>query len=402
MKAARSFSIIALALLILAGLAVPGAEADEANPEITDSTGDATTGRDDMDIESAYVYSETNTSLTFRIKMTGLSVFSPRSDWQALPQILYDYYFTSKGKDYALRVRIPVHGPLAVFAGFSLYTVDYGASGSNMTFTQVDGNVTGSYVAGSAYVQIGITKPDIGGPDRGDLVSHMWAAVYFQPRGQDQQQVDTAASYSSPGRNYLIKGEFSHYYDVDLEVGNTTALAAPRTRPARFNLTLRSHCDTEIWLNMTNSTIANVGYFANFTRADAGGLHLTPNTTLILAFEVRVPDNATNGTNVPVSIRGVYQTREGHELSTNEVLLTVQVRFTTPKKPVEKETFLDILMKSAPYIGALVAIIVVAAAIWAYRDRKRKREEQDDLLAYQAYVNAHKQEREAVGRAPPI
>ena len=401
MKAARSFSVIALALLLLAGLAVPGSQADEASPEITDPAGDATTGRDDMDIESAWVHAETNTSLTFRIKLMALSVFSPRSDWQALPQILYDYYFTIDGKDYALRVRIPVHGPLAVFAGFSLYTVEYGATSSNLTFTQVDGNVTGQYVATGAYTQIGITKSDIGRPDRGDLVTHMWAAVYFQPRGQDMQQVDTAASYGSPGRDYRIKGEFSHFYDVDLEVGNLTALAAPRTKPARFDLTIRSHCDTEIWLNMTNSTITNVGYIANFTRTDAGGLHLTPNSTLLIAFEVRIPDNATNGTNVPVTIWGVYQTREGNDLTTNDILLTVQVRFTTPKPPVEKETFLDILMKYAPYIGALVAIGAVATAIWVYRDRKRKREEQDDLVAYQAYVAAHKQEREA-GRAPPV
>jgi len=400
MKAARSFSIMALALLLLAGLAVPDAEANETSPEITDSTGDATTGRDDMDIESAYVYAETNTSLTFRIKMTALSIFSPRSDWQSLPQILYDYYFTIRGKDYALRVSIPVHGPLAVFAGFSLYTVEYGASTSNLTFTQVDGNVTGQYVPASAYVQLGITKVDVGRPDRGDVVSHMWAAVYFQPRAQDPQQVDTAMSYSSPGRDYLIKGQFDHFYDVTLEVTNTTATAAPRTRPARFDLTLRSRCDTEVWLNMTNSTITNVGYLANFTRAEAEGLHLTPNGTLILAFEVRVPDNATNGTNVQVSIHGVYQTREGNDLSTNEILLTVQVRFTTPKPPVEKDDLWDLLGKLAPYIGTLVAIGVVVAVILVFRDRKRKREAADDTAAYEAYVAAHKQERGA-GRAPP-
>ncbi len=401
MKAARSFSVAVLALLLLAGLAVPGARGDETNPEITDATGDSTTQRADMDIESAWVHAESNRSLTFRIKMRELSVFSPRTDWQSLPQIFYDFYFTIHNNDYALRASIPVHGPLAVFAGFSLYTVDYGASGSNMTFTQVDGNVTGTYTAGSAYVQLGIDKADVNRPDRGDMVTHMWAAVSFQPRGDDAQQVDTAASYSSPGRNYLIKGEFDHYYEVVLEVGNNTATAAPRTRPARFNVTLRSHSDIEVWLNMTNSTITKPGYFANFTRADVGGLHLTPNTTLVLAFEVRIPDNATNGTNLQVTIWGIYQANDGSDLETNAVNLIIQVRFTTPKPPVERDDIVDILKKAAPYIGVLVAIGVIVGAVLFFRSRKRRREEQDDLVAYQAYVAAHKQEREA-GRAPPL
>ncbi len=87
--------------------------------------------------------------------------------------------------------------------------------------------------------------------------------------------------------------------------------------------------------------------------------------------------------------------------ATDPVNLIVQVRFTTPKPPVEKETFMDILARYAPYIGAAVAVAVVLGVVWYLHDRKRRRDEQDDLLAYQAYVAAHKQEREA-GRAPPV
>ncbi len=395
MKGARSFALAAVVLLLLlASAAVPPASAgDENNPEITDSTGDATTNRDDMDLESAWVHAEDNRTLTFRIKLAALSAFSPRSDWQSLPQIYYDYYFTIKGKDYALRARIPVHGPLAVFAAFNLYEVKYGSGGENITFTDANGTVGGIYSTGNAYIEMDINKENVNKPDRGDLVTNMWAAVWYQPRGQDMQRVDSAMSHSSPGRNYLVKGQFAHYYDVSLEVSNLTVTGAPRTQPARFNLTIRNNSDIEIWINLTNTTIEERDYELRYSRNDTGGIYVAANDTERITLTVTIPDNATNGTNVGFKVWGLYETTDGSELKTNELNLQVQVRFIPPKPPQKTRGFFDIIKEYSTYLFIMIAAVFLIVVAWFFYERHKRREEEEDLLAFQAYVEAAKAQR---------
>jgi len=377
----------------------------EDAPEITDVGGDATNGRSDMDIVKAWVEgpAETNTTLTFRILMTSLNLFSPRSDWQSLPQVLYDYYFTFKGYDYAARARIPVHGPLAAFAGFGLYKVDYGATSENLTFTAADGTVTGSYNSGGTYVEMTVYKENIGGPVRGDLITHMWAAVYYQPRGQDMQRIDTAMSYKSPGRDYLVKGEFNEFYDVRLQVANSTMDAAPRV-PARFNITIRSTSSVDIFINLTNTT-PPIGYKAIFSKNDTGGIHVPANSSVTLFLTVNVPDNATNGTDVPIMVSGKYQTRDRTNIATNNLNLIVQVRFIPPKPPVKQTTIFTFIADHAVWLGGGLVAIAIILVIWYVVGRKSKRQEADDLVAFAAYVEAQKRSREAgagdVERASP-
>jgi hypothetical protein len=402
MKGARSFPLVAIALLLMASLAaLPASAGDENSPEVTDSTGDATTSRDDMDIVSAWVQAEDNTTLTFRIKLSQLSVFSPRSDWQSLPQIFYDYYFTIKGEDYALRAQIPVHGPLAVFAVFNLYTVEYGASGDNMTFTDANGTVGGVYSAANAYIQMDITKDNVNKPDRGDLITKMWAAVWFQPRGQDAQRVDSAMSYSSPGRNYLVKGQFLHYYDVKLEAHNLTVTGAPRTQPARFNLTIRNHSDIEVWVNLTNTTIAEPEYEIRYSRNDTGGIHVGANESLPITLTVVIPDNATNGTDIGFRVWGVYEASDGSELETNELNLQVQVRFIPPKPPQKSRGLFDVIKEYSTYLYVLIVVVVLLGALYVLFERRKRQEEEEDLLAFQAYVEAAKAQRGEATALPP-
>lgn len=394
MKGASAFAAV-LAGLMLALTIAPMAvlAGTEADPEVTDVAGDATNGRNDMDIVKAWVEHEDNVTLTFRILLSALNLFSPRSDWQTLPQVLYDYYFTFDSNNYAARARIPVHGPLAAFAGFSLYKVEYGATSENLTFTAASGTVTGQYNSGGAYIEMTVNKDAIGGPVRGDFITHMWSAVYYQPRGQDMARIDTAMSYQNPGREYLVKGEFSEFYDVRLTVANATVSAAPRV-PARFNITIRSTSSTDIYINLTNST-PPVGYRAIFSKNDTGGIHVPANSSVALILTVNVPDNATNGTDVPIMVSGRFQTKEGTTIATNNLNLGVQVRFIAPKPPQKDTTFLGIPIKYLMYMGVVFAVLIVFLVALYLVGQRRKRRESDDLVAFAAYVEAQKRSRES-------
>ena len=405
MKGASAFAAVMgglmLALAIVPMAVLAGTELD---PEMTDVAGDATNGRSDMDILKAWVEDETNTTLTFRILTEALNLFSPRSDWQSLPQVIYDYYFTYASNNYAVRASIPVHGPLAAFAGFSLYKVEYGATGDNLTFTAADGRVSGSYNSGGTFVELTVLKENIGGPKRGDLITHMWCAVYFQPRGQDQQRIDTAMSYQGPGRNYLVKGEFDEYYDVKLVTGNVTMNAAPRV-PARYNITIKSTSTTDIYINLTNTT-PPIGYKVVFAKNDTGGIRVPANSSVSLLLTVTVPDNATNGTNVLITVSGKFQTKkEGKDIATNNLNLVVQVRFIPPKPPQKETSILGFIKDHITWVGTGLGAVIVILVLWYIMDRKTKRQEADDLVTFAAYVEAQKRSREAgagdVERASP-
>ena len=399
MKGASAFAAVMAGLMLALAVAPTAVLAGtETDPEITDVGGDATNGRSDMDIMKAWVADETNTTLTFRVLLDALNLFSPRSDWQSLPQVIYDYYFSFEGSDYALRASIPVHGPLAAFAGFSLYKVEYGATSENMTFQAADGTVNGLYSSGGAYVEMTVNKENIGGPTRGDLITHMWCAVYYQPRGQDRQRIDTAMSYQSPGRDYLVKGEFSEFYDVRLIVSNATLNASPRV-PARFNITIRSTSSTDIFINLTNSTPtvngrAVPGYRVVFSENSTLGIHVPMNGSVNLFLTVTPPDNATNGTDVPITVRGMYQTKEGTDIATNNLNLILQVRFIPPKPPVKETTIFTFLRDNIAWIGSVVGVLLVVLVVLVIMDRRKKRTEADDLVAFAAYAEAQKRSRE--------
>jgi hypothetical protein len=400
MKGASAFAAVMGGLMLALAIApVAVLAGTELDPEMTDVAGDATNGRSDMDILKAWVEDETNTTLTFRILTEALSLFSPRSDWQSLPQVLYDYYFTYASNNFAARASIPVHGPLAAFAGFSLYRVEYGATGDNLTFTAADGSVSGSYNSGGSYVEMRVLKENIGGPRQGDVITHMWCAVYYQPRGQDKQRIDTAMSFQSPGRDYLVKGEFDEYYDVRLVTGNLTMSAAPRV-PARFNITIRSSSSTDIYINLT-ATQPSVGgrpapgYVAVFSRNESTGIHVQANSSVSLFLIVTPPDNATNGTDVGVMVGGTFQTEEGTNITTNNLNLVVQVRFIPPKPPVKETTIIGFIIDHALYIGAVIAVLLLFLIALYWTSQRRKRTEADDLVAFAAYVEAQKRSREA-------
>lgn len=391
MMGARPFLIALLIVsiaLVVSALAVSAGTQED--PEVTDPSGDAG-GRESHDLIKAWVHDEDNETLTFRMELTALDAISPRDDWLTLPTTIYEYYFTIKSKDYALRATVPVHGPFAALANFNLYAVTYGEA-DNMTYEAV-GSVTGNYYYNDASIQWVVDKSNIENPTQGDLVSHMWAASYFQPRGENREQMDEAMSYDEPGRDYVVRGKYSQLYDVRLRTDNATRTGVPHDVTS-YNITIVSDSTTNVEINITNSSLP-AGYFVNYSLKMP--IAVPEHGSVSFNLVVSVPDDAANGTDVMIILTGHYMTQEGDELATNELNLLLQVRFVPPKPPEEERTIFTILRDFVQdyylYLIVVVVIAIVALLVWLFLGQRNKRE--DELLhEYQSYLESQGQKRE--------
>ncbi len=395
MKPARTFQLL-IALLLVAimamALAVYGGDAD--NPEVGDSSGDATTGRDSHDIIGAWVDEEDNETVTFKVRMTALDAISPRDDWLNLPTSIYEYYFSISNEDYAMRTTVPVHFPLAALASFSLFTVDYGETG-NMSFESA-GDVTGTYLFNEGDLQLEVSKSDIGSPSQGELIEHMWAAVYFQPRGGNREEVDKALSYGSPGRKYTIRGQYTQLYDVRLSAANIT-VKTPNNAVATFNITIRSRSTANVEISLTNTSLPP-GYFVNWSRNMPIALPEDDSVSLYLL--VTVPEDATNGTDVMIAVEGEYTTDEDNNLTTDNLNLLLQVRYIEPKPPKEERTIpqqiLDWIKNNTILVVVIVALGALGVVAYVIMDKRRKADEAL-IYQYESYVDSQSQQREMGG-----
>ncbi len=395
MKAARTLVLFsALLLVALLTAAMAAYAGDSEDPEVGDDSGDSTTGRDSHDIVAAWVQDEDNGTVSFRLRMTALDAISPRDDWLSLPTSIYEYYFSVGKNDYALRATVPVHGPFAALANFNLYTVEYGDVG-NMTYSDV-GGITGQYLINDGDLSLTVDKADIGSPDKGDLMEHMWAAVYFQPRGGSREEVDSALSYDHPGRTYIFRGQYTQLYDVRLSAENST-IESPNNAVATFNITIKSQSTTDVEVNMTNRSLS-AGYFVNWSRSMPVPVPEGDSVSFFLL--VTVPENATNGTNINVILKGVYLTEEGVELETDDLNLLLQVRFIPPKKPKEDRSIPQIIldfMRDNIWVVVLVALAIAFGVVYYLYDTKKKKDDEALLDQYKAYVDSQGEQREAGG-----
>lgn len=389
MKAARRFHpiiLMTLAILTLAAMATSAGSIDD--PEVTDASNDATTGRGSHDILKAWVEAEENDTVTFRIQMTELDAISPRDDWTTLPTSIYEFYFTTD-KNYAARATVPVHGPLAAFAGFSLHEVTYGVTG-NMSF-EGDEQISGRYIYNDGILEMSVDKAIMGSPSQGDLVTHMWAAVYFRPRGGNREVVDEALTFSASGRQYVIRGQYSQLYDVRLRAQNTTIVGRPR-EVASFNITIVSQSTTGVEINITNKSLPE-GYFVNISRNIP--IVVPQESSVSFMLMITVPDDALNGTDVMVVVWGEYMTEEGIEERTDDLNLLLQIRFIPPKPPVKEESIFDMIVGFISDWWWAITIIcvvgIVAGLVWYFKDYQKKRA----MDEYLAYLETQGQQREA-------
>ncbi len=395
MKAARPFLLFgALMLAALVLGAVSALAGSSENPEVTDVAEDASSSRTSHDIIRAWV-TDDNSTITFSIEATQLDRFSPMDDWRTLPTTIYEYYFTIKDKDYAARATIPVHGLLAVFASFSLYEVEYdGNTPSN--YSSVDDSIGGAYLANSNVVEMTVDKANVDEPMPGDLITHMWAAAFFQPRGGEKEEVDTAMSYNSPGREYTITGSSSHYYYVELRSANATVKGRPR-EVASFNVSIRSKSTTDVEVNITNSTLPD-GYFFNISRQQP--IAVPQGGVVHIMVLVSVPGEAENGTNVQFRVRANFEDDEGNPYQSEDLNLLLQVRFIPPKPPEKERTILtqivDFIKEYYIYISVVIVLIIIGSVTYYfYEARQRKLDK--EIIEYQAYLESQREQREIGG-----
>jgi len=396
MKAARTFPIaIGVLLLALLAMSLAVVAGTSEDPEVGDASGDATTNRDSHDIVAAWVQDEDNETVTFRLGLTALDVISPRDDWATLPNSIYEYYFSIGTHDYALRGTVPVHGPFAALASFSLYEVTYGSAG-NISYEVADQSVAGTYNFNEGFLQLAVDKATVGSPTQGDVVDHMWAACYFQPRGGSRELVDQALSYEFPGRTYTIRGQYTQLYDIRLSATNAT-VESPNNAVATFNLTIRSLSTIDVEVNLTNRSLP-FGYFMNWSRNMPVPVPEGGSANIMLL--VTVPRNATNGTDISISIWGEYTTEEGVDLTTDNLNLLLKVRFIKPKQKEEPKGVFEVLVDILSdywYVIVLVAVLGVLGGLFHFNNQRKKKMEEDLIFQYQAYVESQGQQREMDG-----
>jgi len=392
MRAARPFKLLLLlAVLSVAVTALVVSAGTRDNPEVVDISGASTTNRDSHDIIAAWIESEDPDALVLRMEMSELDAFSPRDDWLTLPSSIYEYYFTINETDYAARATIPVHGVFAAFASYGLYAVEYGSAG-NLSYEAVTGSIPGNDMYSDGMIEMTVQKVHIGDPEMGDVMGHMWAACYFQPRGGEPETADEAMSYLYPGQEYIIRGDFTELYHVRLEASNATLEGRPND-VVTFNISVVSDGTVEVHVNLTNDSIP-AGYFLNFSRNMP--ILVNPGGRVNMAVIVSVPKDAKNGTDVDVIIQGIFEA-EGDNLTTNRLRLTIQVRFIPPKEPDTEpgifQMIWDFVVKYYPWISAAIAAAIVVILILYLRDRQTAKGDRD-LMAYQSYLDAQRQQRE--------
>jgi hypothetical protein len=395
MKAARPFPLLALLLLVAFVLAAAVVSAGSAeNPEFSDTAEDSTTGRTAHDIVRGWV-TDDNATITVIVEVTGLDAFSPLDDWRNLPTTIYEYYFTVEEKNYATRATIPVHGFRAAFASYALFEVTYGSGGS-LNYTSVDESITGRYNVNGNTVEMDVDKANVGNPSPGDIMSHMWARAFFQPRGGDREEVDSAMSYNAPGRNYKITGSSSQYYSVHLSAQNVTVIGKPR-EVATFNISIVSDSTTDVEVNITNKSLPN-GYFINYSRQMP--IPVPQESTVHILVLVTIPGNATNTTDMPFAIFGTFETEEGEERRTDDLNLMVKVRFIPPRPPEEDLNVLERMWNALEpykwYLAGGIAIAVVVTVVY-YFVLLRQKKADEDIIAYQAYLDSMRQQRDMGG-----
>jgi len=392
MKAARPFQLHVILLLValaIAALAVSAGSVDE--PEVSDGSGDPAGGRDSHDIIKAWVEDESNTTITMRMQLTALDTISPRDDWLTLPTTTYEYYFTVSGKDYCTRATVPVHGPFAALASFGLYEVTYGGS-DNITYDSV-GSPGGSYMVNEASLEWIVAKGDIGSPSQGEQMTHMWAACYFQPRNENQEEMDHAQSYNAPGLTYTIRGQFSQLYNVFLRASNSTVKGEPRMATV-YNITIVSESTTDVEVNITNNSLP-AGYYVNYSRLMP--IPVPEESSVSFQIVVTVPGDAKNGTDVMIRVSGTYLTEEEEEQSTDDLNLILQVRFIPQRPPEEEENMFtilrDIFQDYYLYFVVVIIIAIVAVVLYYFLGRGIKKDDAA-LHEYQAYLDSQGQKRE--------
>lgn len=394
MKPARVFQLLfILTLVAIALTALAVSAGTQADPEISDNSGDAG-GRDSHDILKGWVHAEDNTTITFRMEMTALDAVSPRDDWLTLPTTIYEYYFSIEGSHYCARSTVPVHGPFAAFTSFSLYEITYGASG-NISYGE-SSTVAGSYLVNDAAISMQVSKADIGSPSQGEVVNHMWAASYFQPRNEDKELMDEAMNYDNPGKKYIIRGQFTQLYSIVLRADNATMEGKPR-EVSTFEITIVSGSTTDVQVNITNSSLPE-GYFVNYSQSMP--IDVPEEDSVKFTLVITVPGDAKNGTDVSIILYGKYLTEEGEELESNNLNLLLQVRFIPPKPQEEDRTIFTIMRDFVQdyylYLVVVIVILIVALGIWFYMGRRTKRDDKV-LVEYQAYLDSQGEQREMGG-----
>jgi hypothetical protein len=201
-------------------------------------------------------------------------------------------------------------------------------------------------------------------------------------------------SFNEPGRKYIITGSSSQYYSIHLKAQNVTVIGRPR-EVATFNISLVSTSTTDVEVNITNRSLP-AGYYINFSRLMP--IPVPQGSTVDLLVLISIPGNASNTTDLPFTLFGSFETEEGELRYIDDLNLMVKVRYIPVKDPEERLNGLEWFWKNilVPYRWFIVAgiVVAVAASVLYYFVLTRQKREDEDIIAYQAYLDSMRQQRD--------
>ena len=327
--AALSALAAALLLVAVAVAAFPPALAGDVNdPDMSDGSGDATSGEAARDLVAGWVSNETETSISLGLKIAQLDPFTPYSDIANLPVVNYEFFFdiTVDGltTNWLARAVVPIHGPAAATASYALHEVTYNTAGQ-VTGTTEREAVVGSYNYQASEIGFVVDKIFIGDPGRDDVLSGIWGRITSasQRNAEDPVTEDTMASHLSPGRSFVFSGGVT-YFLFTLQA-NETAANATAEAPVTFEVQIHSDegSDEAAEVALRNSSELP----ANWTlRTDYQRYAVEPGQTATALVTITPDVNATKSTR-KITVIGEW-TDEGGDRKTTEN--AIQFTITIP------------------------------------------------------------------------
>jgi hypothetical protein len=367
------------ALVLAAALLVPVAGASEAQPEITDPSGDAYSRKDSRDLTTAYFHTETNDTFKITMNLTSLETYTTPNEIPNAPTTEYEVYFSVANSNFAVACKVPVHGPFGMTIQFDIRSVSYG---NNTTAESQIATLSGGNYDPTAHLITWLVQKNLlgGNLTAGTHLTKTWAAVYNKNFGDTSRRIEDRGPNAGYGRDYIIRGApGAEIIKVELTAESRSEQCAPND-PAVFKISVYNNGTSQVSVDFFNSTPDKKGW--TVVLGLETNVTLLANATRTLTVTVTPPRDAANKTSVTISISG--KARAGNQTAnTNIEYLTATVNYIPPKPPPTPFTtqlrnfFMKPTMLTYALYGIIGALIGLAVIGTVYSRMKRSREAEE-------------------------
>ena len=371
-----AIAVTGLMLLVVSLIPAQVLAGTSEQPEITDTSGDSTSGKKSRDIIAVWFDGETNVTFNITMNITALDSYTGISDIQNIPTTEYETYFRAKDKNYAAVCKVPVHGPGGLTIQGELRSVTYGNGTDNTTETNL-GTLTPVYSTSAHTIRLTVSKTDIGDPPAASHLTNIWAGVWNKNWGESTRSLEDRAPNSGYGRDYIIRGASgAEIMKVDITVDNSTQYCKPN-EAATFKLNLYNNGTSSVNVLMVNSTPTK-GWNVSIRQTT---LLILQNSSRFVYVDILPPRSAKNGTTESIAVWAILSI--GNQTTKSDsVIINAKVNYIPPVNPDNKnviEKFVqwvkDNPKTAYPVIAVIIFVVVAVAAAALYLGRKKEEED---------------------------